>query len=409
MKICMVLDKPFPPDIRVEKEARSLIKCGHEVHLLCFGEKNETEIIENIYVHRIFFDKSSIIKKILNFGSFFNYFYINKWCEELLKLHEKESISVFHAHDLTTAPYTFLAGKRINIPVVFDMHEDYVSMISSGMERKNIIRYIGLFLLIILPSMIWERISLALSSRIIVVVEEEINRLTAMNVPLDKIEVISNTVDIDELIKIGVSDLHSGFNNEYIISYVGGFSRHRGLDTLVMAMPLILDKIPNAHLLLVGDGIMKDYLFKMCKDLNIEKNVTFTGWVPFKEAMNYIKSSNLCVIPYHRTRQTVKSFPHKLSQYMYFEKPILVSDVLSLKRIVEETKCGIVFKASDHNDLARKLIKAKEQGILEQLGKNGRIAAEKKYNWHETSNKLVRLYENLESRKKISKIRGRFG
>lgn len=396
MKICMVLDKSFPPDIRVEKEARSLIRCGYEVHLLCVGEKNETEIIENIYVHRIFFDKSSIIKKILNVGCLFNYFYINKWCKELLKLHKKENISVFHAHDLSTAPYTLLACKKINTPFILDLHEDYISMQSFNLERKNIIRYIGLFLVIIIPLMMWEKISLALSSRIIVVVEEEINRLTAMNVPLDKIEVISNTVDIDELANIGVSDLHSGFNNEYIISYVGGFSRHRGLDTLVMAMPLILDKIPNAHLLLVGDGIMKDYLFKMCKDLDIEKNVTFTGWVPFKKAINYIKSSNLCVIPYHRTRQTVKSFPHKLSQYMYFEKPILVSDVLSLKRIVKETKCGIIFKASDHNDLARKLIKAKEQGILEQLGKNGRIAAEKKYNWNYTSKKLIKLYSNLE-------------
>ena len=35
MKILMVLENQFPDDERVEKEALSLIKAGHEVHLLC--------------------------------------------------------------------------------------------------------------------------------------------------------------------------------------------------------------------------------------------------------------------------------------------------------------------------------------------------------------------------------------
>ena len=395
MKICMVLDKTFPPDIRVEKEARSLTRGGYEVHLLCVGESNETEKIEDIYVHRIFFDRSSIKKRVLNAGYLFNYFYIEKWCKALLELHQKEDFSVFHAHDLNTMPFTLLAGRKANVPIVFDMHEDYISMESSSIEDENILRKIKFFFLTRILLEIWERISLALSARIIVVVEEEITRLTKMGIPLQKIEVIQNTEDFDEIDNLSRSGFYKGFHNKFVISYVGGFSKHRGLDTLVNAMPLILNKMPNAHLLLVGEGVIKEYLLEMCKDLKIEEKVTFTGWVPFKEAMDYIKASDICVIPYHKTRQMDKSFPHKLGQYMYFQKPILVSDVLSLKRIVEETKCGIVFKAGDSNDLAKKLIEAKEKGILEQLGKNGRKSAEKKYNWLNTSKKLIKLYNNL--------------
>jgi hypothetical protein len=39
----MVLDRVFPPDIRVEKEARGLIKAGHELFLLSLGSKNLPE------------------------------------------------------------------------------------------------------------------------------------------------------------------------------------------------------------------------------------------------------------------------------------------------------------------------------------------------------------------------------
>ena len=39
-KILMLLDSEFPPDIRVENEAVSLIEAGFEVHVLCFAGKN---------------------------------------------------------------------------------------------------------------------------------------------------------------------------------------------------------------------------------------------------------------------------------------------------------------------------------------------------------------------------------
>jgi len=140
---------------------------------------------------------------------------------------------------------------------------------------------------------------------------------------------------------------------------------------------------------------MKDKLLELCKNLNIRKNVTFTGWITFEEVINYIKMSDVCVIPYHKTRQTNKSFPHKLGQYMYLGKPILVSNVDSLKRIIEETQCGIVFEAGNPNDLAKKVVSAKKQKILERLGRNGWIAATTKYNWRITSKKLIALYTKL--------------
>jgi len=275
------------------------------------------------------------------------------------------------------------------------MHEDYVEMVRWNEKDKKRGKKIGLLITKLLE--IEEKICVNLSTKIIVVVEEEAKRLVKMNVPLEKIEVISNTVDSEEICYSdnNVSSPLVGFEDKFILCYVGGFSKHRGLDTLVKAMPLILSKMPNTHLLLIGDGIMKNKLLELCKSLNIEEKVTFTGWIPLEEALDYIKISDICVIPYHKTKQTNKSFPHKLSQYMYLGKPILVSDVNSLKRIVEENRCGVVFKAGNPDDLARKIINAKYKGILSELGRKGRIAAITKYNWKITSQKLVALYNQL--------------
>lgn len=384
----MVLgDKGFPWDIRVKREASTLAN-RYKVYLLTIKRRGEVEeeAVDGLTVLRKLYTNSSyILSYIVN---------VLLMSFELVRICVKKHISVIHVHDLPYALPVILLGKILRRPVVFDMHEDYVAMLNSGLKEESIGKRIPFFLFLKLLE-IEERISLALATKIIVVVEEEIKRLSAMGVPLEKIEVISNTADLEELNNVAVSGSYTKFSNKFLICYVGGFSKHRGLDTLVKALPLFLNEIPNAHLLLVGEGVMKKVLLRLCRDLNVEKNVTFTGWVPFEEAMSYIKASDVCMIPYHKTKQTNKSFPHKLTQYMYFGKPVLVSNVRSLKRIIEETKCGMVFEAGNPNDLAEKVIRIKEQGILQQLGINGRMAVEKKYNWRNTSKRLIALYDQL--------------
>ena len=121
----MILDTSFPPDIRVEKETRTLIRKGYEVHLLCVGKKNETETVGDITVHRFVVDKSSFFRRLQHSRPLLNFFHINYWKKKVLQIHREENFSVIHAHDLTTAPYALLAGKSANIPVILDMHENY--------------------------------------------------------------------------------------------------------------------------------------------------------------------------------------------------------------------------------------------------------------------------------------------
>ena len=54
MKVLMLLDHVFPPDIRVENEIESLSNAGHEVHIACFMRKGEpsVETTENCVIHR---------------------------------------------------------------------------------------------------------------------------------------------------------------------------------------------------------------------------------------------------------------------------------------------------------------------------------------------------------------------
>ena len=49
-----------------------------------------------------------------------------------------------------------------------------------------------------------------------------------------------------------VNYFEDSFRDKFIISYVGGFGPHRGLQTAIEAMPQVIKAIPNARLVLIG-------------------------------------------------------------------------------------------------------------------------------------------------------------
>jgi len=388
MNILMILDHTYPPDIRVEKEAGALISCGHKVFLITrMGkEQRREEFVHGVHVFRV-----NTLRQLPLIGFFADFFYYYLAYFVILKICGKYNIDALHVHDLPFALAACVSGRKVKKPVVFDMHEDYTAYFLSTI--RGVVKLFAPVLLKFLE--IQERVCVNMSTRILVVVEEEIERLVSIGTDLEKIEVIPNTADTDVLDKIMIKDNIAGYSDRFVICYVGGLSKHRGLDTMVRAIPSIINRVPNAHLLLVGNGGIKE-LVRLCKKLELQEYITFTGWVSFEKAIHFMKTSDLCVIPYHKTRQTEKSFPHKLTQYMYLQKPIVASDVSSLKRIVKETRCGVVFEAGNPKKLAERIIEvSQKREELAKMGKNGRKAVLEKYNWAFTSKKLCKVYEEL--------------
>jgi len=203
MKILMVLsDNTYPPDIRVKKEAKVLLKDGNKVFLLVKKGKGQfkEEVVEGVHVYR--FDRSfleSIVLKSALIGNLL-YFFIYRYLIlfDIMSLSKKHKVDVLHVHDLPYALATCIAGKLLHKPVVFDRHENYVSMFVATLDRKKLVR--GMIFGVLISKMLdfEERICLRLASKIIVVVEEMRKRIMIRGVPPNKVVVVSNTADVDQ-------------------------------------------------------------------------------------------------------------------------------------------------------------------------------------------------------------------
>lgn len=388
MKIGMVLEAPFPPDLRVENEMCSLADAGHEIVLFCMKhDKNQTDeqFNERIFLRRYYIPKE-IFKKfritVLRWP-----FYAKLWFNFILNY---ELFDAIHVHDLPMARIGRELSERQNIPFILDLHENYPAAIRIwGHDRRSLGRYFY-------ANRAWseyEKESVNAADKIIVVVDEAKERLINQGIPEKKVVVISNTLNLNKIESFRET-AHRKSSEDLMITYVGGFGNHRGLTVAIKAMPEILSQNQNVKLFLVGDGKDKRALQRYVNDQKLEKNVIFPGWLKLKDALQMIQKSDICIVPYLSTEHTETTIPHKLFQYMYLEKPVLVSSCRPLKRIVTETQSGIVFKAGDSRDFARAVRVLFNHQLRQKMGKNGRKAVLKKYNWNHEISKLLTIYSN---------------
>lgn len=390
-KILMLLQSDFPPDIRLSKEIKTLAKNNHKIYLLCNNKTGypEEEIVDGARVIRLkyynFLSKKLQISK--NIPLFFN----PVWISKIIKLIKRYQIDVIHVHDLPLAPTAIIIGKMFHISVIYDMHENYPEALRIW-RKKN-----PLNLLFKNPKLaeILDKFCISKVSKIIVTAEEHREYLMRHNrVRPDKIYVISNTVDFQEYLSYPFDhDIIRRYREDFVLTYLGKLSVERDLDVAIKSIKHVAKKIKNVKLLFIGDGDVRDRLFKLATTEGVLDRVEFTGWVDFEKTPSYLETSNICIIPQSSNPLIDNGVPHKLFQYMAMGKPVVVSDAKAMARIVRECRCGEVFRSGSPEDFADAVIKIWQSNT--NYGENGRRAVMEKYNWENSSKELLRLYQTL--------------
>lgn len=385
----MISQAPFPPDIRLEKEIKSLSEVGYKVLVICNQyDKNlvpDFSFCEIKRVKAIF--KSVKLNRIINFPLFTNPRYLIIIFICILKFNP----DYIHAHDLPMMPLAILFGKIFKIQVIFDMHENYPEALKE-FRKKGIINYLFKNYK---TAKLLEKICLKISDFIITVVRENSERLIRQGVDENKIYLVSNTVDLDTFNKEPIEEpIINKYQDKIILMYSGYITPERGLDVVVWGTGFLKDKLKNVKLLIIGDGISVPILKKLVDELALNSSVEFIEWPGHNKLSSYFRIANICISPQPRNDFWNTTIPHKLFEYMSQSKPILAADSRAVKRIIEETQSGITYKSGDPNDFADKVSIILNSNI--PFGANGLKAVKNKYNWENESKALLKLYSDLE-------------
>ncbi len=86
-------------------------------------------------------------------------------------------------------------------------------------------------------------------------------------------------------------------SDKKVIVSVGRLVHRKGQDTLVEALPTILAKVPNAHLLFVGVGPHLEYIHKRAIQLGVLNHISFVGRVKYQELPEFICVGDVFAMP----------------------------------------------------------------------------------------------------------------
>ena len=396
-------DRPFPPDIRVEKEIDTLSRVGHKVTVLAKRIPNTAARAENIYSNssRV---KRVVLRKPLIFEEFWRLISLQNlnWAPHLVKFVEEDRPDVIHVHDFNLVPTALHVCRGFKIPLIADLHENMPAARKvSRLALKPIPRLLSAIAFNYYLWKWYEFRTLPKCDRVIVVVPEAAKRLYKYGIPESKIVLVSNTEDETTFkVKPEIIDpeIMKKYHSNWVVSYIGGLGQHRGLDTTIKAITEAAKEIPDLMLLIVGarENTEKYQLLNLIKRLGADNWIDVIEWQPFDQINSYIMISQACLVPYNNFEHTQTTVPHKLFQYMICAKPVVVSDCRPLARIVNETQSGLVFKAGNSMNLAKKLIQLyNDPKTAAKMGMQGKAAALGPYSWRHDAKRLADMYANF--------------
>ncbi len=391
LKIGMLLDNEFPPDLRVENEMRTLAKAGYDIHLLCYDFSGLKSKIET-------FDKSITIHRVKVSKQFHNKFnalaltlpvYFSFWKKQTKDFIIQTNIDIIHVHDLRLTHVGHWVKQKFKIPFVLDLHENYPAALSYYTFSTS---FPGNLLISIKRWKKYEREQVSKADAIIAVIEEMGERINALGVSPNNIFVIPNYINIETFDDHKINVKINRKDNEILLIYSGGFDRHRGLETVINAMQHIQSINENIKLHLVGSGKTETELKELVNKLNLE-NVTFHGWQKERTIPSFIEACDIGIVPHLKNNHTDFTIPHKLFQYLFKRKAVIVSDCNPLKRLVNKMQAGLVFKSGDDKDLSEKILTlANSPDLRNQMAEKGYNSIIQKYNWQTSALELNRLY-----------------
>jgi glycosyltransferase involved in cell wall biosynthesis len=389
MNILMVLEKEFPPDERVEKEAYSLSLAGNKIIIACFTFTNKPSAEDFKYyrvirkpIPKLIYKSSAAILLIP--------FYFRYWKRHLEQIIIDEKINVIHIHDLPLSKTGYKLCKKYGLKLVCDQHEYYSNWIIHTAHYNTLAGKI------IRRLSNWRKYEKKYLNKadLVITIEEPLRKeyIDKIKISTDKIIKIPNTplkrVFNTNNIK---QDIIHYYKNDYVIFYAGGIDILRGIEMVINALPVIKNKIPNVKFVLAGQ-IQKGFdLYNNARNSNVYNLVSFVGWIPVEDLPSYIFASKICVFTPPVNREEInKTIATKIYQYASMGRPILVSKAELMKQFVESNKLG--YSVSNYKEFADKVIFLYNNPLEYQKISENNLSISGKYHWEVTVNQLIEFY-----------------
>lgn len=173
-----------------------------------------------------------------------------------------------------------------------------------------------------------------------------------------------------------------------LVLFFGRIKKYKGVEYLIDAEPYIQKQIPNVRILIAGKGDFKT----STKNPNIQFENRYIG---YEEGAHLFQKCSVVVLPYVEASQS-----GVIPAAFGFRKPIISTDVGSLKEIIEHEKTGLIVPAKDAHKLADAIIRLLEdEKLRNEIGAAGYQKLNNELSWEFIKKEIFLIYQRAALRK----------
>ncbi|MBR3898397.1 MAG: glycosyltransferase [Bacilli bacterium] len=283
------------------------------------------------------------------------------------------NLDVIHSQtEFAIGSFARLFAKQFNIPIVHTYHtmyEDYVHYITKGhfnKSSKKIVEYLTKFYCdktiteLIVPTkkaydLFKEKYNVQRNIHIIPT-GIEIDRFYKENIDLKKLNELKKEYDIKK--------------NDFVLIFVGRIAEEKNVPFIIDVMADLIDKYSNLKMLIIGDGPDKENYEKYSKEKNADKNIIFTGKVPWEDIPIYYSLGSAFISASRTETQGLT-----IIEAMASSLPALCIDDESFSGTVIDDLNGYLFKdKKECENIIERIIKDRKK--VDYLSNGARNSAE---------------------------------
>jgi len=146
------------------------------------------------------------------------------------------------------------------------------------------------------------------------------------------------------------------------------------IPVLLKALALVIKEIPDAHLILTGEGPLWNYSKQYAKSLGLQNHTSFLGFVNENDYLKLLASCDIFVFPSEK-----EGFGQVILEAMASGTPVICANKPPMSTILSNG--GLTFKINDHNDLSLKILQLLQNKSLRDDLKKNALKIAKNYDW----------------------------
>jgi glycosyltransferase involved in cell wall biosynthesis len=392
-RVLMLLENnPYPQDIRVRNEARTLVAAGYQVSVICPIGSGQPwrEALDGVHVYRFPLPRGAngLLGYLLEYSA-------SMTAMSFLSLAVllREGFDFVHAHNppdtlAALAAFYKVLGKRF----VYDHHDLAPELYYArfrGKGNRLVYRALTLF----------ERMSCQLADHVIAVnLSHKMVEIQRDKVPEGRITIVRNGPDVRGMTVPATTPAPEA-NGKTVVAYVGEVGFQDGVDCLLRALRhlICVEQRRGFMCVVVGGGDALNEMKHLARDLGIQEDVRFIGRVAHSEVGDWLAIADICVAPEPSNPYNDRTTVVKMMEYMAAGKAIVAFDLPEHRATADN---GAIYACpNDEIDLAAKiaLLMDNVEG-RRKMGEMGRRRIQDGLAWSYQEKRLLQVYETLRSR-----------